>query len=464
MSKHRYRGKIGRILCSGMMSVLAAVAFAGCSIPQIIGSVDTMLTPPRLTDDQNDIYAALTSHLPGDGMHLVYPQKGDNLSAFILCNLDRDSGNEAVVFYQLATSSTVAVPISMAVLDMVSGNWQVMSETPLEGSAVEDVTLLSVNGTPVLAVGLSYAGENGSSLLDIFSFQDNEMQLVSSKAYQAKAFGDLTRNGSDDLLLIYTQEDSEGQADVQAGLFQWDDEVPVSSTEDGFQLAGSCDINPEMTRYQQLSVSFGTDETKLYLDGYRGSVMITEVLSCIAREDTVQLINRTWKEGQATDYPQRASLISMDADGDGTIDIPGQTMLPGYSDEDDDILYLTQWYHHDGRRFVPYYAAYVNSLLNYQFIFPESWPGNVSAYRESYRNEVTFYKWDGDNTGSGKSDTALFSLRAVNSADWRAGRISSEYQLVASRGQIVFLARVYDTDSAYALTIEEIRQQFCDLG
>lgn len=457
MKKYPLQEKVRRMLSGGLAAVFVAVAFTGCSIPSMIGSVDTMLVPPRLTDDQNDIYDALTAHLSGDGMHLVYPQKGENLSAFILCNLDHDLSNEAVVFYQLATSSTAAVPITMAVLDMVSESWQVVSETTLEGSAVEDVTLLSVDGVQMLAVGLSYAGENGSSLLDIFSLQGGEMQLVSSKAYQAKALGDLTGSGSDDLLLIYTQEDSEGQTGVQAGLFQWDS----SYSEDGFQLAGSCDVNPEMTRYQQLSVSTDAEGAKLYLDGYRGNFMITEVLSCTVRDGTVQLLNRTWTQGASPDYPQRASLVSMDGDGDGTIEVPGQTILPGYTEEDEEILYLTQWYRQVGRRFVPDYAAYVNSLLNYQFIFPESWVGNVSAYRNNSRNEITFIEW---NENTEEDILSLFSLRAVNSAGWRAGKISSEYQMVASRGQIVFLARVFDTDSEYALTLEEIRQQFCDLG
>lgn len=454
MNRQRLR-RIGSFLTAAAFSL----TLTGCSVPRIIGSVDTLLTPPRLTDDQNDIYDALSAHLSGDSMHLVYPQKGENLSAFIFCNLDADPSDEAVVFYQQTTSSTAAAPISMAVLDLVTGSWQVVSETELEGSAVEDVTLLSADGAQLLAVGLSYAGENGSSLLDIFSLQGDGMQRISSKAYQAKALGDLTGEGNDDLLLIYTQEDSEGLAEVQAGLFRWD--LSAGDSADPYLLVGNCKVNPEMTRYQQLSVTAESDGSTLYLDGYRGNMMITEVLSCTMCGGEIQLINRTWSEGTITDYPQRLSLTSMDADGDGVIEIPGQTMLPGYTEEDAEILYLTQWYHRGGRRFVPQYAAYVNSLLNYQFIFPEDWVDHVSAYRDSSRNEVIFYEW---KKGGAPADSALFTLRAVSTSDWRAGKVSSEYQLVASRGQIVFLARAADSGSKYALTIEEIRQQFCDLG
>jgi hypothetical protein len=442
--------QIGRRVCCGILAAAAAVLLGGCSIPRVIGSVDTMLAPPRLTDDQNDIYDALTAYLSDGEMHLVYPQKGDNLSAFILCNLDADESDEAVVFYQSASTSA-AVPISMAVLDQLSGGWQVVSETELEGSGVEDVTLLSADGQTLLAVGLSYAGENGSSLLDIFVLRDNTMQMLSSRAYQTKAIADLTGDGSEDLLLIYTQEDEEGQSDVTAGLFQWES--------DSFVQTGSCGINPEMTRYQQMSVASAAEGSKLYLDGYRGSTMITEVLSCVVREDGVQLSNTTWRE--ETVYPQRASLVSMDADGDGVIEIPGQSMLPGFSEEDSEILYLTQWYRHNGRRFIPYYAAYVSSQLNYQFVFPDEWVGKISAYRVAGRNEVTFYRWE---EGGVPADTALFSLRAVSSSDWLAGHISSDYQLVANRGQIVFLARSLDTESAEALTIEEIRERFRELG
>ena len=53
--------------------LLTAVLLSGCQSP-LPGGVDTLLRPPRLTNDQNGLYNALTSYLSGREMHLVYPQ------------------------------------------------------------------------------------------------------------------------------------------------------------------------------------------------------------------------------------------------------------------------------------------------------------------------------------------------------------------------------------------------------
>ena len=157
--------------------------------------------PPRLTDDQNDIYDALTSYLSGKKMHLVYPQKGEYLSAFIQRDLDGDQLDEAVVFYQLS-ASTSAAPINMAIMGHQDGKWTVVSDIQLDGSGVEDFTVVEGNGKTMMAVGLSYAGESGSSLLQIFRLDGQELQLVFSRTYLAKTICDLTGDGENELLLV----------------------------------------------------------------------------------------------------------------------------------------------------------------------------------------------------------------------------------------------------------------------
>ena len=136
-------------------------------------------------------------------------------------------------------------------------------------------------------------------------------------------------------------------------------------------------------------------------------------------------------------------------------------VLPGYTEESTDVVYLTTWYRHINRRYVPLYSAYVSSLLNYQFIFPADWIGNVTAYRGPYCNEVTFSVWDEEKP---MEDTALMSLRAVSIASWRSGKVSPEYEYLDSRGQIVFLVRVIDTESRYSLTMADIRERFKNMG
>lgn len=434
-----------------------------CSATNVITSVDALLRPPRLTDDQNDIYAALTSYLSGKEMHLVYPQKGEYLSAFIQQDLDGDGLDEAAVFYQL-TASTSSAPINMAIMDRQSGKWMVVSDVQLDGSGVEDFNVMESGSKPLIAVGLTYAGESGNSLMQIFGMYGKELRLIFSRTYLAKTICDLTGDGKDEFLLVYPNEDSEGVQSVQAGLFIADD-----SQEEAFIQAARCPINPEIVRYQQLSAvlpdwSRTSGNAHIYLDGYRGGSMLTEELMVESGENGYEIENLTWLQSDETDgesYPQRVMLNSMDINGDGWYEIPGQQLLPGYTEESTDVVYLTTWYRHNNRRYVPLYSAYVSSLLSYQFIFPADWIGNVTAYRGPYGNEVTFSVWDEEKP---MEDTALMSLRAVSIASWRSGKVSPEYEYLDSRGQIVFLARVIDTESRYSLTMADIRERFKNMG
>lgn len=447
----------------GCLCVLMAVMMTSCSATNVIPSVDALLRPPRLTDDQNDIFAALTSFLSEKDMHLVYPQKGEHLSAFIQQDLDGDGLDEAAVFYQL-TASTSSAPINMAILDRQSGKWMVVSDIQLDGSGVEDFTVIKGGTKPLIAVGLSYAGESGNSLMQIFGLYGKELQLLFSRTYLAKTICDLTGDGKEEFLLVYPNEDSDGVQSVQAGLFVADD-----SAQTEFTQAATCQINPEIVRYQQLSAvvpdkNSVTNNAYIYLDGYRGSSMLTEELIVRTRSDGYEIENLTWLQSDNTEgesYPQRVMLNSADINGDGWFEIPGQKMLPGYTEESTDIVYLTTWYRHINRRYLPLYSAYVNSPLNYQFVFPTDWVGNVTAYRGPYGNEVTFSVWDGQQP---MEDTALMSLRAVNIASWRSGKVSPEYEYLDSRGQIVFLARVIDAESRYSLTMEDIKERFKNMS
>ena len=74
----------------------AAAALTGCSFG---ASIDTLMSPPKLSMEQEQIYSALTAAV-GNNISLKYPKSGKYLSAFIIEDIDGDGGNEALVFYE----------------------------------------------------------------------------------------------------------------------------------------------------------------------------------------------------------------------------------------------------------------------------------------------------------------------------------------------------------------------------
>ena len=73
-----------------------AAALTGCTFG---ASIDTLMSPPKLSMEQEQIYSALTE-ATGNSISLKYPKSGKYLSAFIVEDIDGDGGNEALVFYE----------------------------------------------------------------------------------------------------------------------------------------------------------------------------------------------------------------------------------------------------------------------------------------------------------------------------------------------------------------------------
>ena len=91
--KNLIKNKMKIFSCFVLCCVLC---FSGCSIGI---NVDTMLTPPKLSGEQEQIYQALED-AAGTGIRLKYPKSGSYLSAFIIADIDADDSDDAIVFYE----------------------------------------------------------------------------------------------------------------------------------------------------------------------------------------------------------------------------------------------------------------------------------------------------------------------------------------------------------------------------
>ncbi len=90
---------------------LSAFLLSSCGLT---GSVESLLMPPIVSEDQEAVYDALMDDT-GRNITLVYPRTGDYRSAFIFRDLDGDGTDEAVAFYRSeGESSNVRVNILSA--------------------------------------------------------------------------------------------------------------------------------------------------------------------------------------------------------------------------------------------------------------------------------------------------------------------------------------------------------------
>ena len=433
------RGRLLRLFGA----LAAAFVLTGCSMPQ--SGVDSLLVPPLLNEEQNEIYAALVRET-GDNIKLLYPQRGENRSAFLVINLDAEVTSEGVGFYQ-STAANVTSAIHMAVLDKRGGSWQSVHDISLDGTQVEDISVMRTGGVSLLAVGLGYSSDN-TSLLKVYSFNGSTMDEIYSQSYQAKIISDINSDNEDDVLLI-TPASEEGSSYGLLYLYR-----------DGrFRLDSEVVLDPTITRYSNILDGYLINgQRAVYLDGYRGSnAMSTEILGY---EEGTGLVNLTYDPelGQRYAVDRALGAACYDTNRDGIIEVPGLTLMPGYTEEVSGAVYLTDWYHFFDGEYQKVKSSYVNSSQGYMLDFPERWVGRVSVRRTVRANETLFYEYQNDDNPIRQE---LLNILMARRSDWEAGEYP-DYEIIdsAGGGQIVYLARVPEHSGPLSVSLTEVKKNF----
>ena len=127
----------GRIVC-GMLLSLLTLQLPACSFNM---NVESMLSPPRLTAEQEQIYQALLSDVGGAQISLKYPKSGEHLSAFTVADLDGDGSDEAIVFFDSGRTVAEENPLRYCLLGQQNGKWKALKEYSTLGAEVERIDM-----------------------------------------------------------------------------------------------------------------------------------------------------------------------------------------------------------------------------------------------------------------------------------------------------------------------------------
>ena len=123
--------KINKAIKALFGAVIVSAALSSCSA----ASVEELLSPPRLDEEQTAIYEALRT-AAGGSVSLKYPKSGQYRSAFVVENIDGEPTNEAIVFYEKPNVAEGA-SIRINFLDMQEEKWVSVYDFAASGSEVE---------------------------------------------------------------------------------------------------------------------------------------------------------------------------------------------------------------------------------------------------------------------------------------------------------------------------------------
>lgn len=424
--------------------VCAALVFSGCSYTQT--SVDSLLTAPRLSDQQNEVYAALEASV-GKNIDLVYPQKGDFTSSFVINNIDSESTQEAIVFYESQNGAAASMPLRMNVLDRENGKWVSKYDTAIEADSVEKIEFININQKIYIIAGFNHLSKTEKTV-SVFYYADGVLNQSYSAACTDFAVCDLNGDSKSELLTIIQSKTGEVRT-VTAYLNQ------INSNSVSVMAQAAMDSN--VTSYAAIKNGKLKDGTPaVYMDGLKGTNLCTEIL---AFQDK-RLKNLIYSENEEDNLIEQTNRsygsLSMDLDNDGVYEIPrivpalGYEMLPSLQQQ-----HLTEWYNYVNGRLRLKKTTYISYSLGYIFTMPRRWLDKVQIDYISGENEISFYDYENIDD----YDSLLLTIKVVRRKDYQSVR-EDGYQLLRDNGMLMYTYKIYDTLSNVKVTEDDIINNF----
>ncbi len=430
---------------------LICVMMCGCSV-----SIDTLLTPPKLTADQNEIYRELINSV--GSVKLKYPKSGDYRSAFVLENIDDEDGIEALVFYESKNVQSGESALRMKILDKNEGKWEAVYDLACPGSEVESISFSSLGSSGEVDIIVCYSMLNQTEKsFSVMNYLDGTPTLLYSSAYSCLEVFDLNNDGLDELITVTA--DKVNQVSVA---------MMFTNGENGFEKLSEAMIFGKVASYSRITKGKLNEEMNaLFFDYTKGNGQSgSDVLYCYGNtlfcpDSWASVPGSVNISRVINDY--MTELYSSDIDGDGFVEIPSTTPLPGYElSPKGEQLCAVMWYTVKDDVFVLEHYSYYSGKYSFALLFPNRWRGVVSAVTDFASGEIAFVTYDAELGMPGSAANELMRIRSVDKDDAEAVEAAKGLKVLGESEDTIFCCVESDTyyASTMALTESELENSF----
>lgn len=433
---------VKKIICA-IAAFAAAAAFSGCSFA---GSADLLLSPPRLSAEQNAVYGALIRSA-GKDVKLRYPRYGEYRSAFVFADIDGDGSEEALVFYEKAGESEGAGNVRINVIDAVDGEWRSVYDHAGAGTGIDRIIFADIGSSEKMSVIIGYTLLSGEKSAVVYSYDEGRLFSDYSDSYSTMFVLDMDRNGLDDLVLIRP-----GNQLKKASMSL----VSRSRSDGTVAETGSIALDESAADFVNVISGYvGTETPAIFIDGLSGGQLTTEIIYSMNGD----LRNPLYlgESGMIENTRRSAGYLSTDIDLDGIVEIPTRTAFPGYAQGARDSLYSTDWNVFDNYSIVKKYSSYYSIADGYCFIFPSRWEGVVTAKKDNATGDIVFYRFQTDIINSTSE-----LMRIAVAGDYETEALAENgYTLLKSNNHTNYFVKLPDIENEpLVLTSTEINNNF----
>ncbi len=428
-----------------VIMLIAAVClsiFSGCSLG---GSVDSLLSPPKLSEEQNAVYDALIKAV-GDKVKLRYPRAGEYRSAFVFADIDGDNNSEAIVFYEKTGDTGGGGNVRVNVIDQRDGRWTSVYDHAGMGTGIDRAFFSDLGGSGRQSVIIGYTMLSGEKNAQIYAYRDGILKSEFSDTYSTMFVSDLEKDGKNELIMIHPENQLK-----KAAL------CSVSRDENGeIAETGTVNLDKSATEFVNIAAGYvGKETPAIFIDGLSGGQLTTEIVYSVDG----QLRNPLYlgESAMIENTRRPAGYPCTDIDLDGTIEIPTLSPFPGYTEDMNVKFYSVDWNIFDNYTVTKKYSSYYNVNDSYCFILPSRWDGVVTVKQDAATGEPVFYKF---NTDLDRSDTELLRIAAASESESDA-LLEDGYIVIKKNNNTVYLVKCPDiADEPLILTGTEISNSF----
>lgn len=444
-----------------MLSVIMAsiLLLTGCTFGT---GIETLLLPPKLSDEQTAINQALIASA-GKDIKLKYPKSGDYRSAFIVANIDDEPLDEAIVFYERTGINNGESNIRMDILDKRDGKWVSVTTHPGMGTEVEKIMFskLGVDGQITILAGYTMINQK-EKVLEAYSYAGGELKTIYSDHYSDFEVMDMNKDTYNELVMI-TNSTANISARTTNAANASNTTAAFASAKllirsgDSFEVASEVGMDETAVEYSSaVQGNVGTDTPALFVDSTIGDGQIqTQILYCVDGK----LSNPLDKRREVLSKTVRPiGYESSDIDKDGVVEIPTLSPFPGYETVDEaEQICVTDWYVFEKYALIKKNSGYYNISKSYCFMLPSRWQGTVTLKSDVANDEIVFYKYDGAIT----DDMVELMRISVMKRGTNSEKLAHGYQTLVSKGQMDYMVKIANNKSEpLVLTKSEIMFNF----
>ncbi len=448
-----------KTLACVLLAACFCLHFSGCSFA--VFDAKNLMAPPKANEDQQAIHKLLQGNL--SDIDFVYPKSGEYRSAIIMADFTGDGQEDAMGFTSLEEAGGVRVQF----LIKSNGQWHTAAAFQNTAIQVDRVCFADLTGNGVNSVLIGWGSAAGTSgrtaAVSAYICDNGQITEYSLGVYGEMAVTDFDQDGISEVFTVdkflpaETEEDEPTPA--TARVYAWRDGA----------MKEICSTGADNSIASYSSAAFGRMNGALWgvaLDGAKADGSLTTQVFCL--EDKV-LVNsppnvNTEDYSNAFFRPSTAPFLSRDINGDGILEIPSVSLLPGIPEEisPDSTSYLVEWQVFQGADSSRLKVRTLMNLAeNYWFRLPYGLEGKITASNDAARRAVTYMEvTESPETGEKLLGSPLFSIRVFTRSSWESRGQSSGYEPLVSQNDVVYGIQVLTWDEDMRRCIDQIERDF----